>query len=161
MKNKLQILLWVVILFVGIMLAWTLRLEAEDNKTEWNTGLIYDTTNVCYEGTIKWIVLSNPSLIGRMPNYQSQRQMIEHCFCVMDRIRNEFSREEYKKMVYNPEWAGTLFMTRAMECVRDKKTLSSFFTTELLEDNKTITEPQIKSDQQKELEEVPELIFQG
>ena len=55
-----------------------------------------------------------------MPNYQSQRQMIEHCFCVMDRIRNEFSREEYKKMVYNPEWAGTLFMTRAMECVTNK-----------------------------------------
>jgi|TARA_B110001454_G_scaffold92767_1_gene88451 hypothetical protein len=39
MKNKLQILLWVVILFVGIMLAWTLRLEASETR--------YLTEEVC------------------------------------------------------------------------------------------------------------------
>jgi hypothetical protein len=175
MSNKLQILLWVVIFFVGVMLSWTLRLEAGDNKTvilrEWTTQIIYDTTNACYEGTIKWIVLSNPSLFGQMPNYQSQRQMIVHCFCVMDKIRKEFKMEEYQKLVYDPEWVGNLFMTRAMECVKEQKTLPSFFTTQAgEEDNKTITTPEGKPEdsqellpnqQEEELEGLPETIFQG
>jgi hypothetical protein len=174
MSNKLQILLWAVIFFVGVMLSWTLRLEAEDNKTvilrEWTTQIIYDTTNACYEGTIKWIVLSNPSLFGQMPNLQSQRQMIVHCFCVMDKIIKEFKIEEYQKLVYDPEWVGTLFMTRAMECVKDEKTLPSFFTTQVEEDNKTITtpeegklndSPESPDQQEEESEGIPELIFQG
>jgi hypothetical protein len=39
MNNKLQMLLWAVILFVGIMLAWTLRLEASETR--------YLTEEVC------------------------------------------------------------------------------------------------------------------
>jgi len=39
MNNKLQILLWAVILFVGIMLSWTLRLEASETR--------YLTEEVC------------------------------------------------------------------------------------------------------------------
>ena len=70
MNNKLQILLWTVILFVGITLAWTLRLEAKVRKplTEWTTQLVYDTTNACYQGTVRWIVMTNPSLAGQAPN---------------------------------------------------------------------------------------------
>ena len=82
-------------LMTFLMFFFVKGLRAEDNETkkvvlkEWTTQLLYDTTNACYEGTIKWIVLSNPSLIGQMPTYQTQRQMIMHCFCVMDRIRKE------------------------------------------------------------------------
>ena len=43
MNNKLQILLWAVILFVGIMLAWTLRLEASETR--------YLTEQVCEDPT--------------------------------------------------------------------------------------------------------------
>ena len=177
MNNKLQILLWAVILFVGIMLAWTLRLEAKDNKTvilrEWTTQIIYDTTNACYEGTIKWIVMTNPSLLGQMPSYATQRQMITHCFCVMDSIRKEFKIEEYQKLVYDPEWTGTLFMTKALLCVKEEKTLPSFFTSPtqtVEEDNKTIITPEGKPEdsqellpnqQEEELEGLPETIFQG
>ena len=43
MNNKLQILLWAVILFVGIMLSWTLRLEASEPR--------YLTEQVCEDPT--------------------------------------------------------------------------------------------------------------
>jgi len=43
MNNKLQILLWAVILFVGIMLSWTLRLEASETR--------YLTEQVCEDPT--------------------------------------------------------------------------------------------------------------
>ena len=172
MKNIfLQLLFWFGLFFILMGVGEVIK--AEDNKTvilrEWTTQIIYDTTNACYEGTIKWIVLSNPSLFGQMPNLQSQRQMIVHCFCVMDKIKKEFKMEEYQKLVYDPEWVGTLFMTRAMECVKEEKTLPSFFTTQVEEDNKTITIPEGKlndspespDQQEEESEGIPETIFQG
>jgi hypothetical protein len=88
----------------------------------------------------------------------------------MDKIIKEFKIEEYQKLVYDPEWVGTLFMTRAMECVKDEKTLPSFFTTQVEEDNKTITtpeegklndSPESPDQQEEESEGIPELIFQG
>ena len=94
----------------------------------WTSQLIYDTIGACYQGTIRWIVLSNPSILGQIPSHIAQRQMVEHCFCVMDKIRKENKVEEYKKEVLNPEWGGNLFMLKAMECVNEYKTLPSFFT---------------------------------
>ena len=163
-------------LMTFLMFFFVKGLRAEDNETkkvvlkEWTTQLLYDTTNACYEGTIKWIVLSNPSLIGQMPNYQTQRQMIMHCFCVMDRIRNEIKIEEYQKLVYDPEWTGNLFMTKAMECVAEEKTLPSFFTTKTPNDNETkIVTPdesidskdELPSQKPKESEKDSTTIFQG
>jgi hypothetical protein len=171
MNNKLQILLWTVILFVGITLAWTLRLEAQVRKplTEWTTQLVYDTTNVCYQGTIRWIVMVNPSLAGQPPNLPAQRQMLTHCFCVMDRIKKQVSIEEYQKKIYDENWVGDLFMSKALECVKENQTLPSFFAQQgvLKDDNETkILTPEdskdrLPSQKPKESEEDSTTIFQG
>jgi len=168
--------------FVG-----TFTVRAEDNETkkvvlkEWTTQLLYDTTNACYEGTIRWVLLTHPSLLGQPPNWRSQRQMIEHCFCVMDRIRKEIKIEDYQKLVYNPEWTGNTFMTKALECVKEEKTLPSFFVIQGDEGIKTTPIPKGKIDnppvvpegetedskeespdqKQEESEGSPETIFQG
>jgi len=130
------------------------QVKAEDNKTfefddrgwpkilddnKWTTQLIFDTVQACYQGTIRWIVLSNPSILGQIPAPLAQRQMMEHCFCVMDKIRKENKVKDYKKKVLNPEWGGNTFMLKAMECVREYKTLPSFFTSiiEMPSDNET------------------------
>ena len=181
MKEKtekwLYYLQWITIT-VGILAVLFLSTSAEgvDNKTKkvvlkkWTTQIIYDTTNACYEGTIKWIVLSNPSLIGQMPNYQTQRQMITHCFCVMDKIQKEFKIEDYQKLVYNSEWVGNLFMTKAMECVAEEKTLPSFFATVKPNDNETKivipdesidSKDELPSQKPKESEDDSTTIFQG
>ena len=163
-------------LMVFLMFFFVKGLRAEDNVTKrvvlkkWTTQIIYDTTNACYEGTIKWVVLSNPSLIGQMPSYQTQRQMITHCFCVMDKIRKEFKIEDYQKLVYDAEWTGNLFMIKAMECVAEDKTLPSFFMTKTPNDNETKTvkpkeledsKDELPSQKPKESEEDSTTIFQG
>jgi len=132
--------------------------KAEDNKTiefddrgwpkildedEWRSQLVFDTVQACYQGTIRWVVLSNPTLLGQIPNPIAQRQMMEHCFCVMDKIRKENKVKDYKKKVLNPEWGGNTFMTKAMECVNEYKTLPSFFT-HIITDNETIVTPEDK-----------------
>ena len=169
--------------------------KAQDNKTvdepkftkrgfpmildadKWPSQIIYDTVGACYQGTIRWVVLSHPSLIGQIPTIAAQRQMAEHCFCVMDKIRHEIKLEEYIKKVLDPEWGGNTFMLKAMECVNKYKTLPSFFTNiiEISSDNKTnknnktivpngeTEDSKIESPDQKqeESEEFPQTIFQG
>ena len=137
----------------------------------WTSQLIYDTIGACYQGTIRWIVLSNPSILGQIPNPIAQRQMMEHCFCVMDKIRKENKVKEYKKKVLNPEWGGNLFMLKAMECVTDYETLPSFFMKMPTPDNETKKElkkdegadnstnslrEESLPDQNKELERTPQ-----
>ena len=151
-------------LIVFLMVFFVKGLRAEDNETkkvvlkEWTTQLLYDTTNACYQGTIRWIVMTNPSLIGQAPNPMAQRQMLIHCFCVMDRIRNEIKIEEYQKLVYDQEWVGNTFLKKALECVKKEKTLPSFFTIKEDEEIKITPIPKVTDDNEtkKVIPEKPE-----
>ena len=161
-NEKLAKIIMGVLLFLIIMLVVGIStLRAEDNETKkvvlknWTTQLLYDTTNACYEGTIRWVLLTHPSLLGQPPNWRSQRQMIEHCFCVMDRIRKEIKIEDYQKLVYDPVWTGNTFMVKAMECVKEEKTLPSFF---VIQDKKIKTTPipKVKTDDNETKRVIPE-----
>ena len=177
MFSKKEIMFWVFVFIIGLLLAWSCRLEAREKVVlkEWTTQLLYDTTNACYQGTIKWVLMSNPNLVGQAPDWRSQRQMLEHCFCVMDRIRREISLEEYQKRVFEQVWVGNLFMSKAFECVKEEKTLSSFFVIQGDEKIKTVdnetkkmipeeledSKDELPSQKPKESEEDSTTIFQG
>ena len=187
-EKNTKIIIGVLVFLLVLILAGLFTVRAEDNKTkkiilkEWSTQLLYDTTNACYQGTIRWIVMTNPALIGQTPGWQSQRQMIVHCFCVMERIRKNIKIEEYQKNVFNQEWTGNLFMTKALECVKEEKTLPSFFVIEGEKGIKPIPTPKEKEtdnpavvpdgetedskeesldQKQEESEGSPQTIFQG
>jgi len=184
-----KIIMGVLLVVMILLVAGVAVVKAEDNKTiefddkgwpkildddEWRSQLVFDTVQACYQGTIRWIVLSNPTLLGQIPNPIAQRQMMEHCFCVMDKIRKENKVKDYKKKVLDPEWGGNTFMLKAMECVKDYKTLPSFFT-HIISDNETksdnsteVPKGEIEDskeespDQPKEESEgSPQTIFQG
>ena len=155
-----KIIMGVLLVVMILLVAGVAVVKAEDNKTiefddrgwpkildddEWRSQLVFDTVQACYQGTIRWVVLSNPSLLGQIPAPIAQRQMMEHCFCVMDKIRKENKVKDYKKEVLDPEWGGNLFMLKAMECVKEYKTLPSFFTglIEIPSDNETKKENKI------------------
>ena len=153
-KIIMSVLLFLLILIVAGMFV----VKAEDNKTtdkpvftergfpkildddKWVSQLVYDTIGACYQGTIRWVILSNPSLLGQLPAPIAQRQMVEHCFCVMDKIRKENKIEEYRKKVIDPQWGGNLFMLKAVECVSEYETLPSFFMKLPMPDNATKTD---------------------
>jgi len=159
---KIIFMTFIIGLIFGLMFFFVKGVRAEDNVTkkivlkEWTTQLLYDTTNACYEGTIRWVLLTHPSLLGQPPNWRSQRQMIEHCFCVMDRIRKEIKIEDYQKLVYDPVWTGNTFMVKAMECVKEEKTLPSFFVIQGDEGIKTTPIPKVKTDDNETKKVIPE-----
>jgi hypothetical protein len=150
-----KIIMGVLLVVMILLVAGVAVVKAEDNKTiefddkgwpkildddEWRSQLVFDTTQACYQGTIRWVLLSNPSLFGQLPSLIAQRQMMEHCFCVMDKIRKEVKLEDYKKKVLNPLWAGNMFMENAAECVKEYETLPSFFMKMPIPDNATKTD---------------------
>ena len=150
-----KIIMGVLLVVMILLVAGVAVVKAEDNKTtnepvftergfpkildddKWVSQLVYDTIGACYQGTIRWVVLSNPSLLGQIPAPLAQRQMVEHCFCVMDKIRKENKVEEYVKKVIDPLWGGNLFMLKAVECVSEYETLPSFFMKLPMPDNAT------------------------
>ena len=187
-----------IIIALGALMFLSSSAEGVDNKTvdepkftrggfpkildegKWSSQLVYDTIGACYSGTIRWVIMNNPSLAGQPPNYMAQRAMVEHCFCVMDKIRKEHKLEEYKVKVFDPAWTGETFMLKAMECVKKYKTLPSFFMkmpndNETKKDNKikpkekqipdnsssTKDEESLPDQKQKEFKEESPLIFQG
>ncbi len=177
-------------LILGFMVIFAGIARAEDNKTinnptngfpkildddRWSSQLVYDTLGACYQGTIKWIIMTNPSLLGQMPGPMAQRQMMEHCFCVLDKVRKNQSLEEYIKKVFDQNYIGNLFMVKALECIGEYKTLPSFFMkiptpdNETKSDNNTIIKPDKPKDSQdeppgqnpKESNDLPDTLFQG
>ena len=184
---KITFITFIIGLIFGFMVFFVKGVRAEDNKTieftdrgwpkildddKWTTQLVFDTVQACYQGTVRWVVLSHPSLLSQIPTIAAQRQMMEHCFCVMDKIRKGNKVEEYKKKVLNPEWGGNTFMLKAMECVNEYHTLPSFFTKIIEtpsdnETNKVIPEKsedskdELPSQKPKESEEDSTTIFQG
>ena len=132
-------------------------LRQSPNGNEWPSQILYDTVNACYQGTYKWIVMNNPSLIGTLPPPPTQRKMLEHCFCVLDKIRKEFDITKYIDNVYNSEWTGNLFMVKAIECVNDGNTLDGIIELQPTDnDTKTNIPPESKDVPQESLPDQPE-----
>ena len=148
-------------------------LQSAPNNDEWTTQILYDTVNACYQGTVKWIVMSNPQLIGTIPPPLVQRKMLEHCFCVIDNIRTEYPLSKYVERVFDTEFTGNLFMTKALECVQERDTLKCIL--QITPDNKTTTDnstiiPELEEDSEESSPDQPrireslsdsETIFQG
>ena len=182
--TKIKILAIVAVFLLCMVLVGTFTARGEDNKTleintteiGWPTQILYDSVNACHQGTYRWIVLSNPALIGVIPPPQTQRAMIEHCFCVLDRIRKDYSFVEYIKIAPNEQMIGNLYYETALKCVTENSTLQGIITiepnsdNETKKENKTIIKPEEPQDSKEESspdqpkEEsngLPETIFQG
>ena len=189
MKNTfIQITLcWLIVVFSVMGIGKVIK--GEDNKTlmfnttqyGWPSQVVYDTIGACYQGTYKWIVMANPALIGTIPPPPTQRAMIEHCFCVLDRIRIKYSYVDYAKIVFNPSITGELFYQTALECVEKNNTLNGIILleskdnatvtdNETIIDNSTLQKEEPKKDSKESLPDQPrkreslsdsETIFQG
>ena len=95
---------------------------------EWPTQVVFDTVHVCYQGTLRWVVMGNPNLQNTPPPYDVARTMTIHCFCVLDKIRTKYKLTPYTNLLgkddpMNPQFLPKLFMTTAVECIKEHNTL--------------------------------------
>ena len=125
---------------------------------EWPSQVIFDTIQICYQGTIKWIVMGAPGLLGQVPPYPVARAMTVHCFCVLDKLRTEYKFTPYTDMLgkddpMNPRMLPNKFMEKAVQCIKEHNTLAglvvldpNFNLNKMLEqkDNETKSDKKIK-----------------
>ena len=125
---------------------------------EWPSQVIFDTIQICYQGTIKWIVMGAPGLLGQVPPYPVARAMTVHCFCVLDKLRTEYKFTPYTNMLgkddpMNPRMLPNKFMEKAVQCIKEHNTLAglvvldpNFNLNKMLEqkDNETKSDKKIK-----------------
>ena len=95
---------------------------------EWPSQVIFDTIQICYQGTIRWIVMGSPGLLNQVPPYPIARKMTIHCFCVLDKLRTEYKYTPYVDMISkdnpaNPRILPNKFMEKAIMCIKEHKTL--------------------------------------
>jgi len=151
-------------LMVFLMVFFVKEVRAEDNKPfikvpndEWPSQVIFDTVQVCYQGTLRWVAMGNPNLMNMPPPYHIQRIMTIHCFCVLDKLRTAYKLTVWTKMLSKdnpsaPVVAPKEFMQKAVMCIKEHNTLTGLVVLdpkmldEFLNDNETSTRKQEESD---------------
>ena len=132
--KKILMMFIIVFLFMFLPFIWaehgTKHISDFDKVPDdgWPSQVIYDTTNVCYNGTLRWVAMGNPNLLNQPPPYHIARMMLVHCFCVIDKVRTEYKYKAYVDFIAEdnklaPTLIPKLFMGKSLECIRDFGTL--------------------------------------
>ena len=115
MFNKKEIMLWMFVLVVSIMVAWSCRLDAAEVKEEvkisdkYPNFLLYNSTAGCFRGVAQIMVMLNPHLANIPMPPAIQQQILAHCSCIMDKIRAKHSIQEYNNKINDFLWIKKLW----------------------------------------------------
>ena len=131
--KKILMMFVIVFMFMFLPFIWAEHSKDVDgyNKVsddEWPSQVIFDTIHVCYNGTLRWVAMGNPTLLSHPPPYHIARLMTVHCFCVLDKVRTQYKYRAYVDHITKddrsaPTLIPKLFMGKSLECIRDHGTL--------------------------------------
>ena len=131
--KKILMMFIIVFMFLFLPFIWAEHSKDLDGydkvpDDEWPSQVIFDTIHVCYNGTLRWVAMGNPSLLNTPPPYGIARLMTVHCFCVLDKVRTQYKYRAYVDHITKddrsaPTLIPKLFMGKSVECIRDYHTL--------------------------------------
>ena len=176
MFSKKEILFWTFAFTIGIFLAWSCRLEAQETEKKgilvhtnefYPNFLLHNSTTACIQGVVQLIISYNPTLRNQFIPPAIQQQLIGHCSCIMDNIRKEYTIQEYMTQMNDYLWIKDVWGRHGENCTKagylaglihfptDNKTKEDT----KVEDNKTESlKPESKVE---EIENEEATIFQG
>jgi len=104
-------------------------------------------------------------LIGTVPSLASQRKIMIHCFCIVDKIRIKFDFTEYithATGTLRQKWLSELYSKNAMICITKHNTLEGMILPINSSKEPTDSSNILPEQQKKESdEEEPNTKFQG
>ena len=143
-------------------------LQAAEKKDEiYPNFLLYNSTTACIQGVVQLIMRHNPTLKNQFMPPAIQQQLLGHCSCVLDRIRVEFTIQEYMKKVNDYLWIRGVWGIHGKQCMKagylagviEIPTDNETKEDTKVEDNKTESlEPKSKVE---EIQNEEQTIFQG
>ena len=165
MFNKKEILFWVITLIMGIILAWSCRLEATEVKEKVEVSdkypnfLLYNSTTGCFSGVVQLMIMLNPELAQTPAPPAVQQQILAHCSCIMDRIRHKYTIHEYNSRINDFLWIKKLWCKFGTEWAKEGYLAGLGIAPNGNEDNKTIESPEQDSEEEPLTEDYTQ--FQG
>ena len=126
--KKILMMFIIVFSFLFLPFIWAQSDFDKVPDDEWPSQVIFDTIHVCYQGTLRWVAMGNPTLMSQQPPYHISRIMTVHCFCVMDKVRTDYKYKAYVDFINNdsmedPKLLPRLFMKKSLECLKEHDTL--------------------------------------
>ena len=167
MNNKFITICFILFaLFTASVFAFSLQAK-EKKGVFYPNFLLHNSTSACMRGVVQMIVQYNPSLRNQYMPPAIQQQLLGHCSCVIDGIREEYSSQEYIEKMNDYLWIkevwgrhGALCMTAGyLAGLVAKPTDNETKEDTKVEDNKTESlEPESKVE---EIQNEEPTIFQG
>ncbi len=160
MFSRKEILFWVMALVIGVILAWSCRLDASEVKEEvkisdkYPNFLLYNSTASCFRGMAQLMINLNPQLAQLPMPPAVQQQMLAHCSCVMDKIREKYTIHEYNQKINDFLWVRNVWGKFGAECTKAGYLAGlGIVPGESVEDNKTTELPKQDSEEEEPLTE--------
>jgi len=149
--QMIRVIFFILFLMSVMVLSSQPRAQERVPGDGWPSRVVFDTINVCYGGTIRWVAMGNPQLLAQTPPPDIARAMTIHCFCVLDKIRTEFKYSKYVEYINKdsktvPVLIPKLFMKKSLMCIKEYNTLQGLILLddealkgldEFVEDNAT------------------------
>ena len=168
MNNKFITICFILFAFFTASV-FAFSLQAKEKKGEFYPNfLLHNSTSACIRGVVQMIVQYSPSLRNQYMPPAIQQQLLGHCSCVIDGIREEYTSQEYIEKMNDYLWVkevwgrhGRLCMTAGYLAglVEEKPTDNETKEDTKAEDNKTESlEPESKVE---EIQNEEPTIFQG
>ena len=169
MNNKFITICFILFAFFTVtVFAFSLQIQAAEKKGNYYPNfLLYNSTTACIQGVVQLIVKNNPPLKNQFIPPAVQQQLLGHCSCVIDKIREVFTIQEYMKEINDYLWITKIWGKYGRQCMKagylagviEIPTDNETKEDTKVEDNKTESlEP--KSKVEKIQNEEP-IIFQG
>ena len=166
MFSKKEILVGVIAAILGMLVAWSCKLDAAEVKEEvkisdkYPNFLLYNSTAGCFRGVTQIMVMLNPHLANVPMPPAVQQQILAHCSCIMDKIRAKHSIQEYNNKINDFLWIKKLWGKLGTECTKEGYLAGlGIRPSAEVEDNKTIESPEQDSEEEPLTEDSTQ--FQG
>ena len=167
MNNKFITICFILFaFFTASVFAYSLQAK-EKKGVFYPNFLLHNSTSACMRGVVQLIIQYNPSLQNKYMPPAVQQQLLGHCSCVIDRIREKYTSQEYIEKMNDYLWIKEVWARAGTQCMTAgylaglvaKPTDNETKKDTKVEDNKTESlKPESKVE---EIENEEPTIFQG
>ena len=120
MNNKFITMCFILFaVFTVTVFAFSLQIHAAEKKDEiYPNFLLHNATAACMRGIAQLMIQLNPQLRNQYIPPAIQQQILGHCSCIVDKIRVDYTLEEYTKKMNDYLWIKKIWGDYGVQCMK-------------------------------------------
>ena len=120
MNNKFITMCFILFaVFTVTVFTFSLQIHATEKKDEiYPNFLLHNATAACMRGIAQLMMQLNPQLRNQYIPPAIQQQILGHCSCIVDKIRVDYTLEEYTKKQNDYLWIKKIWGDYGVQCMK-------------------------------------------